>query len=545
MDWLPDIEMEIPEQVYKLRDYQSSAVEACLNFTKYMDGNGYVVLPTASGKSIVMAALAERLEGRVLLLAHRKELLAQNASKFTEQVGIYSAGLGKRQLDKRITVAGIQSIASVAHELDNIDWIIIDEVHRLPDKEEGQYWDVINHLQARVIGFTATNFRLDGGYLKWGQEIFKMEYQPLIDRGYLCPLINKVPFTLEVEADIRLGDYVLNQLEDELIDPELLQRSVAKIKQYSIDRASVLIFVATIKHGLLVQQVMRDNGLYAQFVTGDTCAEERSQIAEEFKAGEIQYVINCQIWTEGFDAPNIDMIAVLRPTKSKALHEQILGRGVRVAASKTNCLLLDMAGNLQEHGGLGTPYTERIKGMKNKNEGRICPVCETLCKITAIDCPDCHYVFPEAEVRSIKHQYDADTETDTIYQGDALKFFNIKKVMYFPHTSKAGNAGLRIDYIHEGYYGNKTSEYLSPWHESEWVRHKAWKLFRDRGVKLEKPIEEYSINELIELAQSLKQPLSLSVKPQKNNPQYTEIAGYNFDTKEAIIDFELDDSIGF
>jgi DNA repair protein RadD len=333
MDWLPEDDGIVAvEAKYTPRDYQSAAVEAALNFCKYMEGNGYLVLPTASGKSIVMAHLAEKLKGRVLLLAHRKELLRQNASKFTEEVGIYSAGLDRWELDKRITVAGIQSIAN-ANIPAPVDWIIIDEAHRLPDKREGQYWELIERLgNPRIIGFTATNFRLDGGLLSWGEVIFSIGYQPLIDKKYLTPLINKIPPSTarEFNADVKLGDYVLSQLEDELIDPELLRVSVEKIREYSVDRHACLIFCATIKHGELVQAVMKDNGLYAIMVTGDTPAEERDQIAEEFKHGEIKYVINCQIWTEGFDAPNIDMIAVLRPTKSKALHEQVLGRAIRI-----------------------------------------------------------------------------------------------------------------------------------------------------------------------------------------------------------------------
>jgi len=551
-DTPPDMEL-LPAIVttYQLRDYQESAVQAALNFCKYQDGNGYLVLPTASGKSVVMAKLAERLEGRVLLLAHRKELLEQNASKFSphESVGIYSTGLGRWETDRRITVAGIQSIVNDPPE--NITWVIIDEVHRLPDKQEGQYWDLIKALgNPRVIGFTATNFRLDGGYLKWGTEIFKIGYQPLIDKGYLCKLINKVPFEVQFLSDVKLGDYVLSQLEDELIDPELLRASVLRIAHYSIDRRSVLIFVATLKHGRLLQAAMKENGLYAIMVDGSTPADERAQIAEEFKHGEIQYVINCQIWTEGFDAPNIDMIAVLRPTKSKALHEQILGRGVRIHPEKQNCLLLDMAGNLMEHGGLGTPFVEKGKSGTSKAQGKICPTCETLVKILDKECPDCGYMWPITEDRKVTHNYSPDMDSDTIYKGgapdDGKQTHQIKEVFYFEHKSKAGNMGLRIDYVHDGYYGGKTSEYLSTHHENEWLRDKAWKFFDKRGIKLPKQIEEHTIPELIELAQGLKKPTSITTAPQKGNPKYTEIVGYGWEpSKTEVIELDLEDEILF
>jgi len=506
---------------FQLRTYQQSAVDAGINFAKYGDGNGYITIPTGGGKSLCIAALAQALTGKVLALAHRKELLEQNADKFTEKVGIYSAGLGQKDTTKRITIAGVQSIAN--NPPDDIDWVLIDECHHLNNDMTGQYWQLIYDLGSpRIIGFTATPFRLDGGTLSWGEEIFSIGYQPLIDNKYLTPLINKQPFELNFTADVRLGDYVLSQLADEMIDPELLRRSVEKIAEYSVDRNSVLIFVTTLKHGRLLQQVMSDNGLYAIMVDGDTPAEERAQIAEEFRHGELRYVINCMIWTEGFDAPNIDMLAVLRPTMSKALHEQIIGRAVRICECKENALILDLAGNFIEHGGLGSPFKSEIKG-KNKEQGRICPSCESVVfQIKATECPDCGYQFPPPEVRKVNHNYEADTESSVIYQPKNTSY-PIKDVMYRHHQSKKGNQTLRVDYIHEGFYGNSTSEYLSPYSESEWAKNKVWLFFKERGVLLKKLVEEHTIGELIELAQNLKKPTLIEVD---ESDKYPRIKGY-------------------
>lgn len=532
--------------MFQLREYQQSAVTASLNFAKYGDGNGYVTIPTGGGKSLCIADLAQKLQDKILILAHRKELLEQNAAKFSEDVGIYSAGLNSKDHSKRITVAGIQSI--VNDPPSNIAWVLIDEAHHLNNDMTGQYWQLISDLgNPRIIGFTATPYRLDGGVISWGEEIFSIGYQPLIDNKYLTPLINKQPFEVVINSDVRLGDYVLSQLEDEMIEPELLRKSVEKIAQYSVDRKSVLIFVTTLKHGRILQAAMQDNGLYAIMIDGDTPSEERAQIAEEFRCGEIQYVINCMIWTEGFDAPNIDMLAILRPTMSKGLHEQIIGRGVRICEDKANCLVLDLAGNFMEHGGLGSPFVGKTKGKAKTEKGKICPSCETFIPgVNILECPDCAYQFPPPELKKVTHNYDEDSESDLIYKAKA-KIYPIKDVIYFSHKSKSGNMTLRVDYIHEGYYGNKTSEWLSPYSDSDWAKNKAWEFFKARNVWLPRIIESYTIEELIELAQDLKKPLSITVDESEKFPRvkdysYVESGKSN---PKSISEVVLDDYIPY
>lgn len=530
-----------------LRPYQQSAVTAALNHAKYMDGHGYIKLPTGSGKSHVIAALAGALPGNVMILADRKELLEQNHAKFhnPHEVGIYSAGLNIKDYSKRITIGGIQSVRANPPEK-HIDWFIIDECDRVNDsREHGSYWELINRYPgARVIGLTATDYRLKTGQLKWGEKIFEIGYKPLMDKGWLCPLHNGVglPEDWEVNAEITsLGDYKLSDAEKQYIDPKLLEASIVKLMEYSRGREHVLIFVTTIKHGEILQDaLLHTHNIIAPMVTAKTDKKERKEYIKRFKQGSFKFLINCELYTRGFDAPCVDMIAVFRPTKSKALHEQILGRGVRLNDGKRDCRVLDMAGNLREHGGLGAPYTGgTTRDGKPKPRGRICPVCETFCEGANLnDCPDCGYLFIKEQEAEIKHNRTADTSSDTVYGGKSAenesssRAYAVNDIVYSEHLSKAGNLGIKVTYIC-GY--DSVIEYVSTGSESEYARGKAWNWFKERGVRINGDVKDVPVDDLLLLCNSpeCKRPVVINVRPQKNNPKYTEVWKVEFAVDEG------------
>lgn len=347
-----------------LREYQQSAVDAALAWFEYKATPAIVNMPTGSGKSHVIAALVKafaELGKRVLVLAHRKELLEQTSTKIEVPHGIYGASLGEKDLEQLITVAQIQSI--YRQELEPLDVIIVDECHMLPNSRDlGQYWSLINkHPQAFLVGLSATPYRMKGGVLDWGNEVYKIGYEPLLQAGYLSPLSNKLCGTPDLsKVEIRAGEYVENQLALVMEDPALIDAACRAIIAYSDNRHSCLIFCVSIAHANLITHTLNNSGIPAHLITGETNQGERENIIEQFKAeyGEVRYIVNVNVLTVGFDAPNVDMIVCLRPTKSKALWEQMMGRGVRKADGKKNCLLIDMAGNLDEHGPLGSPFRE-------------------------------------------------------------------------------------------------------------------------------------------------------------------------------------------
>lgn len=519
-----------------LREYQQSAVDAALAWFEYKATPAIVNMPTGSGKSHVIAALVKafaELGKRVLVLAHRKELLEQTSTKIEVPHGIYGASLGEKDLEQLITVAQIQSI--YRQELEPLDVIIVDECHMLPNSRDlGQYWSLINkHPQAFLVGLSATPYRMKGGVLDWGNEVYKIGYEPLLQAGYLSPLSNKLCGTPDLsKVEIRAGEYVENQLALVMEDPALIDAACRAIIAYSDNRHSCLIFCVSIAHANLITHTLNNSGIPAHLITGETNQGERENIIEQFKAeyGEVRYIVNVNVLTVGFDAPNVDMIVCLRPTKSKALWEQMMGRGVRKADGKKNCLLIDMAGNLDEHGPLGSPFREKAKG-ETKPNAKICPECEEFVKTGCRQCPDCGYEFPEPERPKVTHEYDANIEGRTIHSD--IITYDVKWVKYKKHLSKKGNETLMVSYgCDHGRYGNV----------AEWVmKNKINSFYKERGNTLG-PINEYSWDDLLWHAESLKQPIRITVDHKGDFPK---VLRYEWATTEMKIEEYLEDDIPY
>jgi len=504
-----------------LRDYQQNAVDAAVNFFKYRKGvHGYVTAAGGSGKSHMIAGVAERIfdmnVGRVVVLARSEKLLSQNRSKFGEQyqhrIGIYCAGLGAKELSYPITIASAQSIAGKS--LDGVAVIIVDECDEISSDEESQYQTFFAACgNPQIIGFTATAFRTGTGKITWGEEIINIPIAPLFAAGYLTPPTNKIGTTLDLShVDVRLGDYVQSQLDKIYDDPDLLAISVRKIKQYSAERSSVLIFCQSLRHCDILANAMEYNGMPCVTVSGDTDKEELGFTLEDFDRGTIKYLLNCQLLTRGYDMPAVDMIVLLLATKSKRKFEQMLYRGTRLHPNKKDFLVLDMGNNFATHGSLGSPVL--VSGSKEafKYMGRICPECEEyVTPLTARECTDCGYQFPEPERPKVSHDSEADTTSATVYTG-TIDSYEVSDVLYKRHKGKANKPDtLRVDYYCGfGKYGN-VSEWLSVMPEaSQWARDKAKAFFKARGNEIGDP-SEYEFDDLLWHAEKLKKPVRVTI----------------------------------
>lgn len=526
-----------------LRPYQQHAVDSCLNHIGFNSSHGVCVMPTGSGKSHVIAAISEKLapHGRVLILSHRKELLAQNKAKFTQpdDIAIISAGLGEKTFNKQITIGGIQTVYNCADRLENIKYILIDEGHLLNNtKQTSRYWETINFLKpTNLLGFTATPFRLEGGRnkpLTWGKICYNLDYKYLIDNKFLCPLKNKVNITIDTsKVEIKNGEFVLDQLEDAAIDKGAIKASVEKILQYAenFNRKSILVFCSGIKHVEILAFALAAHRFRVEKLTSKTPKEKRKILLEKFKTGEVRCILNCEVLTTGFDAPNIDMIAVLRPTKSKALHEQILGRGVRTAENKTECIILDMAGNLEEHGGLGSPLIDNLKISSSeqvKKDYKICPACEEQIKANERNCPECGFYF-EPQQREVTHNLEPDTNTDILGK-KPVKVYEVDFCEFKEHISKEKKKSLKISY-YCGY--NLFNEWIVPFHENEWASNKGLQIANDFGLT------GLDYKELAESAKlGYKKPVKILVEP---DGKYDRIVNRIWEQKTE----DLDDCIPF
>ncbi|MCL2623488.1 MAG: DEAD/DEAH box helicase [Planctomycetaceae bacterium] len=341
----------------QLRPYQQAAIDAVYNHLRARDTNPCVVLPTASGKTPLLATICsdavKRWNGRVLILAHVKELLQQAADKLQlicpdVKVGVYSAGLKSREIDAPVIVAGIQSVYKRACELDRFDLILVDEAHLLPPDGEGMYQTFLKDAKVvnphvRLIGLTATPYRLKSGILVGSDcllnEIcYEIGIKELIEQGFLCPLKSKSGRQKVDCSDlhVRAGEFVASEVDELINTPEHVLAACREIISKTQDRNSVLIFAASVDHAKNIKVTIETltNG-ECGLVTGDTPSDERERILRRFKGevfakdllgGEtkpLKYLANVNVLTTGFDSPNIDCVVLLRPTASPGLYYQM------------------------------------------------------------------------------------------------------------------------------------------------------------------------------------------------------------------------------
>lgn len=492
----------------------------------------------------MIAAVAEILSviGRVVVLARSEKLLTQNRNKFSAEyqprIGIFCAGLGEKDLTKQITIASAQSIAG--QSMDGVIAILVDECDEISSDEESQYQTFFVACgNPPVLGFTATPFRTGSGKITWGEEIISIPLQPIMDAGYLTPPTNKVGAKLDLSGvEVRLGDYVQSQLDKVYDDPELLALSVRKIKQYSTERNSVLVFCQSLRHADILANAMEHNGMPCVTVSGDTDKEELEFILADFEDGRIKYLLNVMLLTRGYDMPCVDMIAVLRATKSKRLWEQILYRGTRLKPGKKDFLVLDLGNNFAEHGALGSPYNGDNKGKDAATpKGRICPECEEYAPLLSKQCPDCGYEFPEAERPKVDHARKEDTTSKTVYDGEE-NTYAVNTVTYKHKKSKTGNEVLVVEYWCNGVskYGS-VCDYLLPFHASEWVRGKVHALFRQGGNNLGSPCNTYTMNDLLWHAEQLAAPDRIEVIVENG---YQKVKKRIYDAKQLTLEEVLD-----
>lgn len=360
-----------------LRPYQADALDS---LDQAIDRGKHPLckLPTGGGKSLVLAALIKkRVTGRgerAVLLTHTKELLEQDARALRRiapeiRQSFYSAGMREKRGDTDAVFASVQTLYRNPSALGPRDLLLIDEAHLCPRDSDAMYASVFEHFgQAQPgggavrVGFTATDQRLDSGKLTEGEGAWfdHMAYSipvgDLIRAGYLVPL-SGVLTELQAQMDGvdtgANGDFVASQAE------AAVQRSLdlAAVVQSMLDlakrRKHWLVFAAGIDHAAEVTAALSSAGLKVGTVTSKTPDGERDSLIDEFREGNLRALVNVGVLTTGFDAPYTDAIIVLRPTKSPVLWEQILGRGMRLADGKHDCLLLDYVGNLERLGGVG------------------------------------------------------------------------------------------------------------------------------------------------------------------------------------------------
>lgn len=346
----------------ELRPYQRAAIDTLWGFWGKGGGNPLVEMATGTGKSVVIATLVRELietypDMRVLMLVHVKELVAQNFQALVRTwpqapAGINSAGLGRRDRFSQVLFASIQSVQrDDCHSIGKRDIVLVDEAHLIPRAGDGMYQKLLGRLRdgvpdMRIAGFTATPYRLDSGRLDRGegrlfdQIAYSYGIGRGIDDGYLSPLVSKATATaLDTRGVARRGgEFVAGALEVAVDKDWITRAAVDEIVTFGADRRSWLVFCSGVRHAAHVAEEIRSRGVSCAAVTGETPSGERDRLIAAFKAGQIRCLTNAMVLTTGFDAPGVDLIAMLRPTLSTGLYVQIVGRGTRLADGKENCI---------------------------------------------------------------------------------------------------------------------------------------------------------------------------------------------------------------
>ena len=359
--------------MYTLRPYQQEAVDSVYAHLREKETNPCVVIPTAGGKSLCIAQVAKDAvtlwKGRVMILAHVKELVEQNAGKLRSicpelKVGVYSAGLDSRETDAPVIVAGIQSVYNKIEAFRPFDLVMIDEVHMVPPDGEGRYRTFLEaakrvNPRVRLIGWTATPYRTQGGLICKPENLlnevcYEIGVKELINRGYISNITAKAgkhsPDTDGLH--IRAGEFVAEDVEKLMGEDRLVSSACEEIVRLTKDRQACLVFCTSVAHCRKVASMIKKlSGEECAIVTGDTPADEREEtirrlrgetVKEDFFTEKLplKYCCNVSVLTTGTDIPRLDTIALLRPTNSPGLLVQMVGRGFRLSpeTEKKECL---------------------------------------------------------------------------------------------------------------------------------------------------------------------------------------------------------------
>ena len=552
-----------------LRPYQSEAVEAVYNHLRTKENNPCIVCPTGTGKSIIIAKIVsdavQNWNGRVLILAHVKELLEQNAGKIRAlcpdlKIGIFSAGLKSRDISEQVIVAGIQSVYNKACDLGAFDIIIVDEAHLIAPDGDGMYRTFLKDMRVinpnvRVIGLTATPFRLKGGLICQPENLlnevcYEVGLKEMIAQGYLSPLVSRAG-RAEANLDglhVRGGEFINDEVAAAMDTDELVSSACREIVDLTRDRKAVLIFTSSVEHCKHVAaKIEAFSGKECAMVTGETSPGERAEIIARFKGETVpadlfgtpkpplKFLANVNVLTTGFDAPNTDCVVLLRPTNSAGLYVQMVGRATRLSpvTGKTNSLILDYGGNVLRHGPVDMiNVKEPGAGKGGDAPAKKCPQCLALIHAGYAKCPECGYEFPppEGNDKLTRNASNAGIISGQVDYTD----YDVIGVYYCVHEKRYAEPGtprtMRVDY-NIGFNEFK-SEWVCPEHTG-YARGKFEKWWRERAA-LGCPIPT-TAQEAVALASEglLAEPESITVKTVAGE-RFERITGWRLKPRPVI-----------
>lgn len=533
-----------------LRPYQSRTVEDLFAWwTAHQEDADIPLLslPTAAGKSVICAEIVRQMfdqwpdyEPRTVVLVPSKELAEQNAEKLVNllpnhiHVGFVSASLGRKTYHADVIVATIGSIAKSAHLLGNIKCVIIDEAHLVNSKDAGMFRSFLKDLgricSFRTVGMTATPFRGNQVWLTDGDApLFtgiasSVTMRELLDAGFIAPLVPpNVEMVTRIDAGtvgIANGDYKVGELS-QVVEKYLHDVSLETVK-LAADRKKWIAFTPSVDNAEMLCNRLRASGITASVVCGDTPKEYRELLIAQFRRGQIRCLVTVLALSTGFDVPDVDCIIWCRPTKSPVLYVQGMGRGVRIAPGKTDCLVLDFTDTVARLGPVDT-IKGRAKTKAGNQEGPyvICDECGARNHAKALVCAECGAKIrdEEQEAREAKASTAALLSTQVKL---TVEWHEVTRVAYKVHQKEGKPDSLRVDY----YSGilRVASEWVCFDHTG-YARQKAEAWFATRSTA-DIPL---TTADAFDMSEPLAQPTRIATR---KNGKFTEVVSHSFQPLE-------------
>lgn len=396
--------------MYKPRPYQQDAIDAILNWIKESIEPCLIEAATGSGKSIIVALVAKWIEEntgkKVLCLAPKAELTEQNHEKYTSYdtpASIYAASIEK-SLRHSVVFGMPQTVKNSIKRFSNGDFaaVIVDECHAITPTIK----KIIEEMKTgnpnlRVIGLSATPYRMNDGYIYAYDEEGNPVPEDQTNEPYFHSLVYRITAPFLIGRGFLTRPHA-DPNHSASYDTSTIKRHsqseyekafegkgrktaaiIADVVEHARNRMSVMVFAATIRHAKECMESLPPS--MTRLVTGETPKAERKQIVADFKAMKFKYLVNVAVYTTGFDVPSVDLIAILRPTESASLLQQIIGRGMRLHQDKQDCLVLDYADNIERHQLESDLFSPQIKARSSKKGEPIeirCPLCSSINQFT-------------------------------------------------------------------------------------------------------------------------------------------------------------------
>lgn len=396
-----------------LRPYQQAAVDAAIEWMKRSLAPACIEAATGAGKSHIIAEIARIIHHqtgkRVLCLAPSAELVVQNHGKYLasgHRASMFSASAGAKELRYSVVFGSPLTVKNRISAFkragnDGYALVVIDEAHGITPTVQGIVAEMRQgNPNLRVLGLTATPYRLGSGWIfregpdgrvngedsardpYFAKCVYKVGARELIDQGFLTkPVIGEINATGYDTAGLALNSR--GQFDAAQVDRAYHGHGrktaaiVADVVSQAANRQGVMFFAATVQHAREVLASLPPQ--LSAIVTAETPKGERDSLIRRFKARDLKYMVNVSVLTVGFDAPHVDLIAILRKTESVGLLQQIIGRGLRTSPGKTDCLVLDYTTNLEDHCPDGDLFAPVVKAGKGGGEGGgltcVCPIC--------------------------------------------------------------------------------------------------------------------------------------------------------------------------